>query len=381
MVAARGLFLPGFIAEIVIIERYIFKEILQTFLAVTGILLVIYISNRFIRFLSEADAGTLAADAVLQLLLLKSVNAMVLILPLALYLAIMLALGRLYKDGEMTALAACGIGPTRLLKNILVLSVIFSAGVAAAAWYVAPWAEEKSSQLLDLAAAVAHLKGVAAGNFKEVNDGSLVFYIEGLSKDQSEMNNVFIHSEKDGKQGIISAPIARHRIDPKTGDRFVVLQDGYRYEGTPGHADFKIAQYKEHAIRVEEKAVVPSQRKLAAASTAVLRKSDVLADQAEIQWRMAMPIATVVLTLLAVPLSRTNPRQGRYGKLFAGILVYVIYSNLLGVGRAWLERGVTPAELGLWWVHGLFMIGVLFFIAQQSGIRWVIANMLRKATA
>jgi len=365
----------------VIIERYLFKEILQTFLAVTGILLVIYISNRFIRFLSEADAGTLATDAVLQLLLLKSVNAMVLILPLALYLAIMLALGRLYKDSEMTALAACGIGPARLLKNILIFSVIFAAGVAAVSWYVAPWAEEKSSQLLDQAEAIADLKGVAAGNFKEVNDGSLVFYIEDLSKDQSEMNNIFIHSEKDGKQGIISAPIARHRIDPKTGDRFVVLMDGYRYEGTPGNADFKILQYKEHAIRVEEKAVVPSQRKLAATPTATLWESDALADKAEIQWRMAMPVATVLLTLLAVPLSRTNPRQGRYAKLFAGILVYVIYSNLLGVGRAWLERGVMPAELGLWWVHGLLMMGVIFFIVQQSGIRWVIANIFRKAAA
>ena len=364
-----------------IIERYLFKEILQTFLAVTGILLVIYISNRFIRFLSKADAGTLAADTVLQLLLLKSASAMVLILPLALYLAIMLALGRLYKDSEMTALAACGIGPARLLKNILIFSVIFSAAVAAVAWHVVPWAEEKSSQLVDQAAATADLKGIAAGSFKEVNDGSLVFYVEGLSKDQSEMNNVFIHSEKDGKQGIVSAPIARHRIDARTGDRFVVLMDGYRYEGTPGNADFKILQYKEHAIRVEEKAIVHSQRKLAAMPTAVLLKSDALADKAELQWRMAMPIATILLALLAVPLSRTNPRQGRYAKLFVGILVYVIYSNLLGVGRTWLERGVMPADLGLWWVHGLFLMGAMFFMVQQSGVRWVAANLFRRSAA
>lgn len=361
-----------------IIERYLFKEILQTFLAVTGILLVIYITNRFIRFLSEADAGTLATDVVLQLLLLKSVNAMVLILPLALYLAIMLALGRLYKDSEMTALAACGIGPARLLKNILIFSMMFSTGVAAVSWYVAPWAEEKSSQLLDQAAAAADLKGIAAGNFKEVNEGRLVFYIEALSKNRSVMNNVFIHSEKDGKQSIIAAPIARHRIDPRTGDRFVVLMDGYRYEGRPGHADFKMLQYKEHAIRVEEKAIVHSQRKLAATPTAALWESGAVADKAEIQWRMAMPVATILLTVLAVPLSRTNPRQGRYAKLFVGILVYVIYSNLLGVGRAWLERGVMPADIGLWWVHGLFMTGGMFFIVQQSGARWVLARIFRK---
>ena len=342
-------------------------------------LLVIYISNRFIRFLSDAEAGTLAADAVLQLLLLKSVNAMVLILPLALYLAIMLALGRLYKDGEMTALAACGIGPARLLKNILIFAVVFSAGVMAVSTYVGPWAEEKSSQLLDQVAASADLKGIAPGNFKETNDGKLVFYIEKLNQNKNVMNNVFIHSEIQGKQGIMIASIARYHIDPKTGDRFVVLMDGYRYEGTPGNADFKIVQYKEHAIRVEEKAVVRSQRKLAATPTAGLWISDVLAEKAELQWRMAMPIATILLALLAVPLSRTNPRQGRYGKLFVGILVYVIYSNLLGVGRAWIERGVMPAQLGLWWVHGLLLIGVIIFMAQQSGVRWLFASMFRKA--
>ncbi len=362
-----------------IIERYLFKEVLQTFLAVTAMLLVIYISNRFIRFLSEADAGTLVADAILQLLLLKSVNALVLILPLALYLSIMLAFGRLYKDSEMTALAACGIGPARLLKYILIFAVMFAAGVAVVSAYVGPWAEEKSSQLLDQAAASADLKGITPGSFKETNDGKLVFYIEQLSKDQGVMHNVFIHSEKQGKQIIMTAPVARYRMDSKTGDRFVVLMDGYRYEGTPGDADFKIMQYKEHAIRIEKKTVVRSQRKLAATPTADLWRSDMLIDKAEIQWRMAMPIATILLALLAVPLSRTNPRQGRYGKLFAGILVYVIYSNLLGIGRAWIERGAIPSYLGLWWIHGLLLIGVTIFIVQQSGTRWFFANMFKKA--
>lgn len=363
-----------------IIERYLFKEVLQTFLAVTGILLVIYISNRFIRFLSDADAGTLAADAVFQLLLFKSVNALVLILPLALYLSVMLAFGRLYKDSEMTALAACGIGPARLLKNILTLAVVFAAGVAIVSWYAGPWAEEKSSQLLDQVAATADLKGLTPGSFKETHDGTLVFYIEQLSDDQSAMHNVFIHSEKQGKQGIVTAPLARYRIDPKTGDRFVVLMDGYRYEGMPGEADFKVMQYKEHAIRLEEKAVVRSQRKLAAAPTTDLWMSEALPDKAEMQWRIAMPVATILLALLAVPLSRTNPRQGRYAKLFAGILIYVIYSNLLGISRAWIERGIMPASLGLWWVHALLLVGIIIFMARQTGMRWFLADVFRKAT-
>lgn len=362
-----------------IIERYLFKEVLQTFLAVTGVLFVIYISNRFVRFLSEADAGMLASDVVLHLLLLKSANALVLLLPLALYLSIMLAFGRLYKDSEMTALAACGIGPVRLLSNVLMFAVAFSGVVAGVSLYVGPWAEEKSAWILDQAEASADLKGVSAGSFKENNDGNLVFYIEQLSKDLEVMENVFIHIEKPGKQGIMTAPTAHQRVDPRTGDRFVVLVNGYRYEGMPGSADFKIVQYKEHAIRIEEKEVTPSQRKLSATTTETLWRSNTLADQAELQWRIAMPVSAILLALLAVPLSRSNPRQGRYAKLFLGILVYVIYSNLLGVGRTWVERGVMPAELGLWWVHGLLLISIVILMVQHSGVKWMFGTMTRKA--
>ncbi|MFZ5594130.1 MAG: LPS export ABC transporter permease LptF [Pseudomonadota bacterium] len=358
-----------------IIERYIIKEVLQTLLAVTGVLFLIYVSNRFVRFLAEADSGVLPAGMVVELLALKSLNAAVLLLPLALYLSIMLAFGRLYKDSEMTALAACGVGPGRLLKNMLGMGLAAAVVVAGVSLYAGPWAEERSYQLLDRAKARSDISAIAPGNFRESSSGDLIVYVERQGEDRQSMNNVFIQSEKKGRQNIIAAPSAFQRIDPSTGDRFVVLQNGFRYEGMPGDADFKIIEYKEHAVRVEEKAIEPASRKLAAIPTAALLASDEPGARAEFQWRIAMPVSVVLLALLAVPLSRSNPRQGRYAKLFAAILIYVIYNNLLGVGRAWLEKGTVPPEAGLWWVHGVLLIGIAVLMVRQTGVRWVLSRV------
>lgn len=358
-----------------IIERYIIKEVLQTLLAVTGVLFLIYVSNRFVRFLAEADSGALPAGMVVELLALKSLNAAVLLLPLALYLSIMLAFGRLYKDSEMTALAACGVGPGRLLKNMLGMGLAAAVVVAGVSLYAGPWAEERSYQLLDRAKARSDISAIAPGNFRESSSGDLIVYVERQGEDRQSMNNVFIQSEKKGRQNIIASPSAFQRIDPNTGDRFVVLQNGFRYEGMPGDADFKIIEYKEHAVRVEEKAIEPASRKLAAIPTAVLLASDEPGARAEFQWRIAMPVSVVLLALLAVPLSRSNPRQGRYAKLFAAILIYVIYNNLLGVGRAWLEKGTVPPEAGLWWVHGVLLIGIAVLMVRQTGVRWVLGRV------
>jgi lipopolysaccharide export system permease protein len=357
-----------------IIERYLLKEVLQTLLAVTGVLSLIYVSNRFVRFLTEADAGALPAGMVVELLSLQSLNAMVLLLPLALYLSIILAFGRLYKDSEMTALAACGVGPGRMLRNILGVGLLFAVLVAGVSLYAGPWAEERSYQLMDRAKSASDISTITPGSFRESTTGDLIVYIEGLAPDRRTMNDVFIQSEKKGRQTIITAPSAYQRTDPKTGDRFIVLVNGYRYEGVPGNADFKVVQYKEHAVRIEEKAVAPATRQLAAVPTQTLWQSTEPGAGAEIQWRIAMPVSAVLLALLAVPLSRSNPRQGRYAKLFAGILIYVVYNNLLGVARAWLERGVVPAWVGLWWVHGLLLLGVAALLLQQVGIKWFFAT-------
>jgi lipopolysaccharide export system permease protein len=157
---------------------------------------------------------------------------------------------------------------------------------------------------------------------------------------------------------IFSARSGHQYIDPKTHARYLVLVDGYRYMGTPGSADFRIQKYEKNAMRLEAQEVIPLHRKRWAKPTSELWSSDDLLDRAEFQSRFAMPFATILLAVLAMLLSRTSPRQGRFAKLFIAILVFVIYYNTLSVAQSWVVRGEVPVQIGAWWVHGCLLLAI-----------------------
>lgn len=364
-----------------IISRYVIREVVLALMAVTGVLYVIYVTNRFIRLLADAEGASLPADAVVQLLALKSFSNLVTLLPLALFFAVLIALGRLYKDNEMIALAACGVSSARVLHTVLWCAFAFAGVVAGVSLYGGPWAEEKSYQIQDALKVTADTRGMAAGRFRELRDGKIVFYVEELSDDGRRMKNIFVETENRGVRNVLSAESGHYQVNPETGDRYLVLENGQRYEGQPGDAQFKIIHFKEHGLLVEEHAVVASARKLIAYPTPALLAHPRRYEIAELQWRIAMPLATVLLAALAVPLSRTSPRQGRFAKLFVAVLVYVVYMNLLIASRSWVERGTVSPLLGLWWVHGLVLLFVVVSMMRQLGVGWRRRSTRRAAPA
>jgi lipopolysaccharide export system permease protein len=350
-----------------IIRRYIARELLWTLVAVTSVLYLVYVSNRFVRYLADAATGALPADMVAWLLFLKSLAALPTLLPLAFYLSVLLALGRLYKDSEMTALAACGVGLGNVLQAVLMFALMVGAAILAMSLYMTPWAQRQSDVVRKQAEAQAQFAGIASGRFNEAAKGSLVFYTERVSRDQREMENVFAQGVRDGTTVLLSARQAHQHIDEATGQRFLVFQDGYRYDGNPGEANFKIVQFREHGVLLQRPEVLARSQRYAGQEVSELWGNASPGAAAELQWRLAMPLSAVVMSLLAVVMARTDPRQGRYAKLFLAILVYAAYSNLLGIARSWIERGVTPAALGLWWVHGLsLVVFVLAYLRESS---------------
>ncbi len=373
-----------------IISRYILKEVFYTLLAVVTVLLLIFLSNRFVYYLADASAGNLSSDVILTILMLKTLDALVIMLPLALFLSILIAFSRLYKDSEMVAMLACGVSIGRIYKTVFMLALFVSVIVSVITFYLAPWATEETYRIQDREKAAATLGGIASGRFTEAASSEGVFYAEFISDDQTQLNDVFIQTERNGQQVILSAKQGRHFIKKESGDRFLELRDGYRYEGLPGSSDFTVTRYQTHAIRIQEQKVVRSDRKHKAYPTeelldiAVRREFaantwwnfDELRryDMAELHWRLAMPLSTILLAMLAVPLSRTNPRQGRYAKLFVAILVYFIYSNLMGVGRTWIERDVIVQAAGLWWAHGGVLLLTLFLLHKQYGMSWLFSS-------
>jgi lipopolysaccharide export system permease protein len=356
----------------VIIYRYLAKEVLQTLLAVMVVLLLIFMGRYFALFLAAASAGEISGDIVVEILLLRTITSLSVMVPFALFVAVLLAFGRLYKDSEMTALAACGVGPGRVLMSVSLIALVCGLLVAGLSFWGTPWAHEKALQVREQAQTGTAFESVSAGQFNKIGNERQVFYVESLSADHTRLNNVFVQSQAaDGRLDVFSARSGYQRVDPETGARYLVLVDGYRYQGSPGDVDFTIYQYEKNAVRLDEQDVAPLRRTHWSIPTSALWGSARAADKAELQWRFAMPLATLLLAVLAVLLSRTSPRQGRFAKLFIAILIFVTYYNSLGVAMSWVQRGVVPAAVGLWWVHVALLVLVAVLAVRLWGRRWV----------
>ncbi len=349
-----------------IVDRYLARETLLTWLAVTGVLMLILMSNRFALLLGDAAAGRLPRDTVFALFGLASVNYFIVVIPVGLFLAVLLALGRLYRDSEMTTLMACGVGPMQVYRPFMLIALLLAAVLALLSLQLAPWAARMTHLIKSTARHSAQVGSFESGSFKVDQDGRGVLYAERVSGGGRMLHDVFMQgAARDSRRlDVVTAATGERRVNAVTGAGMFILKNGYRYEGAPGEADFRIVQFAEHGIRI--KPSTPS----AGGGYEVYPTGELLhlenpAAQSELQWRLSVPLSALLLTFLAVPLARTAPREGRYGRLFAGILAYVIYSNLVGVAQVWLQRGVTPESIGIWWVHGLLLAAALVMLWRQ----------------
>ena len=353
-----------------IFDRYLLKEVIYGWLAVTVILWLILVSNRLVRYLADAAAGDIPGELIFKLLGLKMVWYIIHIVPFALALGVVLGLGRLYRDNEMTVMAACGVGPLRIYKPVLGFGLLVAASLAWLALYVSPRVQEISHRLETAAARQADVTALGAGRFNEIQNGKLTFYAERLSADKQTMENLFIavRNQKDSSkpQQIVRAKSAYRQRDEETGDQYQELVNGVRYEGIPGEAAYRVMQFAEYGVRIDLPGGEVTTTKRAATPTATLLASSNTEDIAEVQWRLSMPLSVISLLLLAVPLSRSSPRQGRYGRLVIAILLFVIYYNLLGTAKAWVGDGSVPPLIGLWWVPALPVVASAMLLAGET---------------
>ena len=365
-----------------IISRYLTKEVFNTLLAVTFIILLIFLSNKLVRYLSYAAVGKVAPNIVLQLMGFEIPYLLALLLPLGLYLAILLAYGRLYADSELRVLHGCGLSVGRLIAITSMLALTITAIVVILTLWVNPWIATQKSKLIAYSLSTDNLlNNLMPGRFQVSPDGRRVFYVERISRNHKQANNIFIadQGKNPGPESysswtVVSAANGSHMKDHVTQDRFIVATDGYRYEGVPGQNDFKIIQFKKYAVRMPNTTMVSKRDEQEAISTAALWKNYQKPENAsELQWRFSIPISALLLGLLAIPLSQVQPRHGRYSQLAPAILIYIVYMNMLFVARNWVEQKVLPISLGMWWVHGIVLVLVLAFVMIQSG--WNIKNI------
>jgi lipopolysaccharide export system permease protein len=249
-------------------------------------------------------------------------------------------------------------------------------GVGFISLYLAPLASAKGYRLKQQALLAAETSGLVAGNFKETKNGQRVFYAESLTEDRLGMKNIFIQVRELTQKIIFRAAKGHLETDEVTGNKHLILEDGYRYDLSGGGIELRLSRFDRHGILVKKGGEQEFRVRHQTLPTLTLWKMGAPKDMAEVQWRVSMPILTLLLVMLAVPLTRSGPRQGRYAGLVPAILVYVIYSNMLGISRNWVEHEVIPISLGLWWVHGQMLLVVLVLLWPQP--LWRALRQLRR---
>ena len=356
----------GHAPNTLIIERYLRREVLSTCAAVLAVLVLVYGADRFSRILSDAAAGAVSPELIVQILALKLVEKLPVFLPLALYLAVLIGLGRLYRDSEVVAFGAGGIGLWRLSRGIFWVVAGFSLAGAALSLFVSPSVASMRSALVEEAKHQAENRMFVPGRFKEFGGGDQIIYVEGVDSATGRMSDVFVRVRKPHRQYVLLSGAAYQVVRPESGVRYMVLEDGWRYAGLPGDALFSVTRFERHAVRVEappRQAIGGGRRML---PTKALIGSGDSAHLVELHRRISAAVSIIVLGMLAVPLARTTPREGRYGKLFLAIVVYFIYSNAISIVENLVERGMVPVAVGVWPVHAAMALLVVALLVHQS---------------
>lgn len=377
--------------------RYLAKEVYLTLAVVTGVLVTVFLSNQFVRYLGRAAAGKISGLMVLKIIAVEVPYLMGLLLPVGLFLAILLAYGRLYVDSEMTVLTACGLGRGQLLK----MTMLFSTGVfllvSFMSFYVNPLLMKYKDTILTISPTTLMMQTITPGRFIATRDGSKVFYVQEIPRDGKVAKNLFVAQAEtktitasDGEKlpvaswKVLSAQKAYEEYNRALDGNFVVAEDGYQYSGVPGDKAFRIVKFEKYGIRINQEAPPTPRQTHESYSTAELIKTYGKDTQsaAELQWRISLPLSVPILVLMAIPLSRVRPRQGRYAKLLPSILLYSIYANMQFVARDWVESGTVSPLIGMWWLHiALFLVSLVLFVDANRwvGIKIYLLSLWRRA--
>lgn len=349
------------------IERYIIAEVARPFAAVLGILLALFACFTVARYLAAAVTESLGPVLLLRLVLLKLVIAAEVLAPVALFFAAIMGLGRMHRDQEMVALRAAGVGPGAVVRAMFLLGVPLAIVVGVLSLAARPWAYAES-YLLDAAARTEFSpERVQGGKFFGSEDSGRVLYAAAKDARTDALREVFLFRRGDRASTIVSARSAEHRENRDTGSGQLQLRDGRLYRLPQATEPDQVTDFESLVFNLAQPDAALGYRRKAAA-TGVLMVSDLPKEIAEWQWRLSRPLATLLLVLAAIPLSRANPRQGRHERLVIAALLFALYYNLTGLAQSWVERGVVGALPGVWWLHAIMAV-LVYWMLREHGPR------------
>jgi len=350
-----------------IFQRAVRREFTHSAAGVFISLFAVMVAIQGIRLLGDAAAGQIASEAVLALLGFAALNYSAYLLSLTLFVAILLSLSRSYRDSEMVVWFSSGVSLTAWVRPVMVFALPLVAAIVLLTMVLSPWANRMSAEYKQKLTVRSDASQVAPGSFKEAASTDRVVFVEAVGKDETNVRNVFISAVQHGKLGVTMASTGFQET-AENGDRFMVLEKGRRYEVVPGSPEFRIMEFDRYALRVETKEQRGISPSYASIPTLDLWRSDSRYSKAELLWRINVPVAAVVLSLLAIPLSFVNPRAGRSANLILALLVYLIYSNLLSMTQAWVAQGRISVVAGLVSVHLLMLLALPLLFARRIAV-------------
>ena len=354
-------------------------------LSVASIVLVISMGWRFSGYLNEAARGIISSDVLFLIMAYRLPGFLELIIPVSFFLAVMLAYGRLHVDSEMVILETSGLSPAKLIGMTLILSLVVMLGTASITLWIKPLGEKKVEALLKAQRDLTEFDTLAPGRFQTLRSGRRVTYTESLT-DEGELKNVFINEYKvsnaHGAKDVITivAESGENVVD-SAGNRFILLKNGMRYSGIPGSAEYQVVRYEEYGQLVAKAKAPAMNRRRAAIPTIELFSMETLTHVGELHWRIAVILMIPVIAVMAIPLSRVSPRQGRFTRLVPGLILCFLYVICLSAGRAAIEKAQLPTEPGLWWIHGIFVVivaGLYQMDKVTAPFRWFASLFKRK---
>jgi lipopolysaccharide export system permease protein len=349
-----------------IIDRSFITEVIRTALAVTFVIISIFLVMRVMGFLSQAAEGIIPVGGVFSLVGLKMVAYLDVMIPLMFYIALLMVLNRWYSDQEMAVLASAGLGISHFLKPLAVLVFFIGGMVAFFSFYLTPLSIAKGFTLESEYRASNEVSGVVTGKFVEGKDGNGVYFVERYNRETGNYENVFVYRTSFEREGVVVANIAYRTEDEKTQDQFLVLLNGTRYEGNPGSPDYRVIDFEKYAVRIEPRNRTKLYLPVKARSNSELWNSTVPRERSEWYWRIAKIFTLPVLAIFALALSYVDSRKGKASGLVVAFLVYLTYNNFLGYTVAMVKKGDAVTGTPIWVVHGVYFIFAVYCLYRRN---------------
>lgn len=357
-----------------IYQRAAIREFTQTAAAVFTALLAILLTTQLIRLLGQAAGGKLASEAVMALLVFGAIRYLPVLLSLTIFVSVLLTLSRWYRDSEMVIWQAAGLPLSVWIKPVLKFSIPLVLGITLLSSTLAPWAIQQGELYRQKIDDRGDMARVSPGEFNESGTGDRVFFVESIAGQKNIVKNVFISSVQQGRTGVM-ATAKGHTENAPNGDKFLVLDNGRRYEGTAGTPEYRVMEFDRYAIRIEAKESQSLDESPRIKPFFDLIKESQPVYKAELLWRLGLPLAALNLALLAIPLSFINARAGRTNNLFFALLAYMLYSNLLSISQAWVAQEKLRFGIGVWAIHAVMIVLLLgLFYYRQNPFFWAKAR-------